>query len=237
MSRLFISTRGRCGWRERLASPDRQWKREYSAFETAVSWELASKTELGVPEPVARLFRESNYGEPVLMFAVAEHKVKLRGGNAASQCDLWAVLKTSAGMMSLTVEAKAKETFGNQCVEEWLKGTSERSKANRAERFKHICEHLPPSDGFGPVRYQMLHRCAASVIEAKRLDLSHVAFVVQAFNTPENSFQDYTVFCRALKVAPTLGTIVRTTALEGISVSFGWADCRTATDAEIAATA
>ncbi len=40
MSRLHIATRGICNWRQRLASPDRQWKRSYSAFETAVSLEL-----------------------------------------------------------------------------------------------------------------------------------------------------------------------------------------------------
>lgn len=38
--RLFISTRGPSGWRDRLARPDRHWRREYSAFETAVTWEF-----------------------------------------------------------------------------------------------------------------------------------------------------------------------------------------------------
>jgi hypothetical protein len=53
------------------------------------------------------------------MFAVAEHKVDLPGGIAASQCDVWAVVRTKAGMLSL-VEAKAKEKFGDEILEKWL---------------------------------------------------------------------------------------------------------------------
>ena len=46
----------------------------------------------------------------------------------------------------------------------------------------------------------MLHRCAASVIEAKRLGLEHAAFFIQAFDTPDKSFHDYVMFCEALLV-------------------------------------
>ena len=37
MNRMCVETRGICNWRERLAKPDRQWRRGYSAFETASS--------------------------------------------------------------------------------------------------------------------------------------------------------------------------------------------------------
>jgi len=33
---------------------------------------------------------------------------------------VWAVVLTSAGMLSLTVEAKANETFGEEILENWL---------------------------------------------------------------------------------------------------------------------
>ena len=117
MSRLFIGTRGMCSWRDRLASPDRQWKRKFSAFETAVSWEHASKSPSGIPTPIEALLGEPHYREPVLLFAIAEHKVDLPGGPAASQSDVWAVIATSAGMVSMTVEAKAREAFGNEILE------------------------------------------------------------------------------------------------------------------------
>jgi hypothetical protein len=238
MNRLHIATRGVCNWRERLASPDRQWKRGFSAFETAVSWELASSGESGLPAFIDRLFRENNYDKPVLMFAVAEHKVDLPGGNAASQCDVWAIVNTSAGMLSLTVEAKASEACGDEILEKWLvAGETERAIGNRKNRWEwdYVQSHLPNSDSLLQVRYQMLHRCAASVIEAKRLGFQHAAFVVQAFNTPDKSFQDYAVFCQALRIPAVRGSMATTSSVDGISLSVGWADCPLSTDAEIAA--
>jgi hypothetical protein len=237
MNRLCIATRGIGSWRERLACPDRQWRRRFSAFETAVSCELASRGKSGVPEPIASLFRQSQYGELLLMFAVAEHKVDLRGSGAASQSDLWAVVKTSSGMLSLTVEAKAKEPFGGDVLEQWLiAGVSQESKRNRKIRWDQVRAHLPKSDSFLQVRYQMLHRCASSVIEAKRLGFQHAAFVVQAFETPEESFQDYVIFCQALKIPAKRGGM-STTSSDGVSLSVGWADCPLAIDEQVAATA
>ena len=113
MTRLCIETRGIGSWRTRLASPDRHWRRYYSAFETAVSWELASRSNSGIPEPIAKLLCASGYRDHVLIFAIAEHKVPLPGGNAASQSDVWAVVNTGVGSLSLTVEAKARESFGD----------------------------------------------------------------------------------------------------------------------------
>lgn len=237
MNRLHIATRGIGSWRERLASPDRQWKRCFSAFETAVSWEHAARKDSGLPAPIEKLFRESGYSEPLLVFAVAEHKVDLASEGADSQSDVWAVVKTSAGMLSLTVEAKAKEAFGNENLEHWLvAGKSEDSTINRQKRWEYIRSHLPKSDSFLAIRYQMLHRCAASVMEANRFGFQHAAFVVQAFETPDKSFQDYALFCQALQVPAIRGGMAKT-SMAGISLSVGWADCLLATDAEVAATA
>jgi hypothetical protein len=237
MSRLCIATRGIGSWRERLTSPDSQWRRGFSAFETAVSWEYASANPTGMPQPVAELFRDTIYENPVLQLAIAEHKVDLPGGRAASQCDVWAVVKTSKGMLSLTVEAKATEAFGDDILERWLvAGGSEESRVNRKARWDYVQSYLPKSDSFLPVRYQILHRCGASVIEAKRLGFQHAAFIVQAFNTPEESFQNYVAFCQALRIPGKRGSLA-TTSVDGISLSVGWADCPLATDNEVATTA
>jgi hypothetical protein len=236
MNRLCISTRGIGSWRGRLASPDRQWKRRFSAFETAVSWEHACNRASGLPDPLEKLLRKGNFGEPRLIFAVAEHKVELPGGNAASQSDVWAIVNTSRGMLSLTVEAKASEAFGDDILEKWLvAGSTEESRRNREMRFDYVRSHLPKSDSFFLVRYQMLHRCAASVIEAKRLGFQHAGFIVQAFNTPDQSFQDYAIFCKALNMPAARGEM-RTTFVGEIALSVGWADCPFATDKEVADT-
>ncbi len=144
MNRLHIATRGIASWRERLAHPDEHWRRQYSAFETAVSWEIAGSTKAGLPLSIEQLFHDAGYLNPVLMFAVAEHKVGLRGEGGASQSDVWAVIDSSRGKVSVTVEAKANESFGDAILKDWLVGSgSEKSKANRHDRWDFVRSYLP----------------------------------------------------------------------------------------------
>jgi hypothetical protein len=241
MNRLCIETRGICNWRERLAKPETQWRRRFSAFETAVSWETASRHPCGLPEPIAKLFRGSNFGETTLLLAIAEHKVPLVGGLADSQCDVWALLDTSSGGVSLSVEAKANEAFGqrNESLRDWLvAGGSERSRRNREDRWKHVSEHLPSAraDAYSLVPYQVLHRCAASVIEARRFRLPNAAFIVQSFAAPSESFEAFSRFCQVVNVNAERGQLQIAT-VEEIRLGIGWADCPFATDAEVAAVA
>ena len=238
MNRLCVETRGICNWRERLAKPDSQWRRRFSAFETAVAWEKASSQPAGLPEPISQLFRGSVFGEATLLLAIAEHKVPLVGGLADSQCDVWAFLGTASGSLSLAVEAKANEPFGqgNESLRDWLAaGESERSHRNRADRWKHVADHLPQAaaDAHLLVPYQLLHRCAAAVIEARRFGLPNAAFVVQAFKSPDESFEAYSQFCRAVNLEPERGRM-RVTSVGEIRLGIGWADCPFATDAEVA---
>ncbi len=235
MSRLHISTRGTCSWRDRLANPDRQWRRLYSALETAVSWENAARGVDGLPGPIAKLLREANYGSPRLLLAVAEHHVELLGGLAASQCDVWGIVKTDVGLLSLSVEAKAREPFGDGTLDQWLvAGGSDRSIQNRRERWEYVREHLPAAT-YDQVQYQLLHRCAAAVIEARRFGFQHAAFVVQGFNTPDYSFQCFKDFCDAIKLPAARGSM-GTTSAAGLTLCVGWADCPLAEDAQLVAT-
>jgi hypothetical protein len=242
MTRLLTSTRGLCSWRDRLANPGIQWKRRRSAFETAVSWESVSRSRSGIPIALENLLRTHGFANPVLLLAVAEHQVELPGGRAASQSDVWAMVDTAAGIVSMTVEAKAGEAFGDEILSDWLvSGKSERSLENRKIRWHHVRAHLPDTDSFLQIRYQMLHRCAAAVIEAKRMGCPNAAFVVQAFDTPDRgkpdiNFAEYVAFCTALRLPAARGTL-SSTAVDGISLSVGWIDCPSATDAMIAACA
>ena len=244
MSRLCIESRGICNWRDRLASPETQWKRTASAFETAVSWELAER-DRGLPRPIADLFGESAFGAAELGIAIAEHKVALAGRGGDSQCDVWALVSTSIGLVSLSVEAKAQEGFGNghQSLSAWLAGgDSARSAANRSRRWQDLVKQLPtPVGTYDDVAFQLLHRCGAAVLEARRLHIKHAAFVVQAFKAPETSFQ---AFCRfgiaiGLPLQRNRFVAARVPASEGdagdIALVIGWADCPLATDVEVAA--
>jgi hypothetical protein len=239
MSRLCIATRGIGSWRERLASPDTQWRRCYSAFETAVSWEYASASPDGLPQPIAELFRNTIYEKPILQVAIAEHKVPLPGGRADSQCDVWALLDSKSGGISLSVEAKANEAFGqgHQSLAKWLvAGDTEQSRQNRIMRWDAIKEHLPGSGTveYSEIAYQLLHRCAAAVLEAQRMRLPNAAFIVQAFGSPPESFAEFVRLCTAMGIRAERGRM-QITDVGSVRLGIGWADCAFASDEQVAA--
>lgn len=205
-------------------------------MEAAASWELAARTGRGsgFPKEIEALLT-SAYGTPTLLLGIAEHKVSLPGGNAASQSDVWGLVQTPSGIVSLTIEAKAKESFGNESVRKWLaRGKSDRARANRQERWKAIQESLPAAvDGeYVDVAYQLLHRCASAVIEAKRFHLTHAACIVQAFETPKKRFKEFSDFCKVIGITvPRDG--IATTIADGVELAIGWADCQLASHKQI----
>src|SRR5580704_5583917 len=127
MQRLFTPTYGPSDWRRLLADPDRQWRATRSAYELAVAWEAARRTERGMPSDVCTLLdaTEDLRGARLLV-GFPEHQVSLHGGGHASQTDLWALVDTSVGVMSTAIEAKAGEDF-DEPVPKWLANASPNS--------------------------------------------------------------------------------------------------------------
>lgn len=235
MKRLHVTTCGINSWRERLANPNTQWRRQYSAFEAAISWELATNEDSNLPGPIYALLNEA-FGEPHLLLAVAEHKVVLPGGNAASQNDVWGLVKSNKGTVSLSIEAKAREAFGNNTLGDWLEaGATPEAQENRQVRWTFLLQQLPetPNGSYFPVKYQLLHRCASAVIEARRFGLKHAAFIIQAFNTPDYRFLEFATFCQSIGLEAARGGI-QTTNVGEIELAIGWADCPLASDHQIA---
>jgi len=88
------------------------------------------------------------------------------------------------------LEGKASETFGNT-LETWLKGAS----AGKQQRLQYLCDALglkeqPPMH----IRYQLLHRLASAVIEARRIDARYAMMVVHSFSPEHRWFTDYQDF-------------------------------------------
>lgn len=168
-------------------------------------------------------------------------KSHLFGGLADSQCDVWALLSTASGGVSLSVEAKANEPFGegNESLEHWLvAGGSTRSEKNRRARWECISKNLPTVDGdpYDRVPYQLLHRCAAAVIEARRFRVPNAALIVQAFGSPDESFEAFSKFFHAVGAKAQRGQM-QITSVGEIRLGIGWVDCSFATDTEIASVA
>ena len=210
MSKILVPSRGPSDWQSLLADPAKHWHAGYSAMAAARSWEAAG----GLPpefEPILGPGAE-------LIFAIPEHKVPLPGGRRESQCDVFALVRSNGRVVALAVEAKVNETF-DKTLGEWLADAS----AGKRRRLEAICAILgcgePPPD----VRYQLLHRTAAAVLEADRLNAGAAAMVVQSFSQEHRWFGDFSAFCAFLGLEAGMSIpLVRRTP-NGRDLILGWA--------------
>lgn len=180
MSRIYVPSEGPDAWRSLLAKPELHWARGYSARSLAHCWEAAD----GLPAEVAAVL-EPAFGPTELLFAIPEHKVALPGGRRESQCDVFALVRGKSELIACAVEGKVDEPFGPSLAE-WL----EEASPGKLERLRFIqgCLGLE-GELDGAVRYQLLHRTAAAVVEAERFTAGAAAMVVHSFS-PEDRWRD-----------------------------------------------
>lgn len=235
MQRVFVPTWGYSHWRGLLSDPDRHWKRGRSAMELAVSWEAAQRTERGLPAQVARaLDQVSDLTGCQLLLALPEHRVQLKGPGRASQTDLWALMRTGNRYISMAVEGKAGEPFG-PTLSEWEKVASDRTR----DRINSICDVLQISTAPPECRYQLLHRTASAILEARRFAAPFAVMLVQSFTQPiaraaEPFWEDFKAFCALLGASAKRGGLAEA-RYHGIERLFlGWTDCSPGTDHDIA---
>lgn len=185
MNAVYIPSSGPEAWKALLAKPDLHWAKGYSARTVAHAWEAAA----GVPPEVATVL-EPVLGPLQLLLAIPEHKVPLPGGRRESQCDVFALLRAPTQTVALAVEGKVDEPFG-PTLAEWLAHAS----TGKLQRLASIQERLGLTGTLdGSVRYQLLHRTAAAVIEAERFMTGAAAMVVHSFSPDARWFDDYARF-------------------------------------------
>jgi hypothetical protein len=232
MKRLFVPTAGLGTWKTLLADPELHWKRGASAMELAVSWETAAKTPRGLPREVGQVLdsHPASAGAE-LLFAFPEHRVALPGGSRASQTDLWAVVKTTSGLISVAVEAKAGEPFG-PTIAEWAREGS----TGKTTRLQALCECLGMSpDANSALRYQLFHRSASAVLEANRIGTRAAAVLVQNFRAGGTSWGDFEQFVHQLGGSAVRNGVCACRCQAVDPLLFAWVDCPVASDADIAA--
>lgn len=184
----------------------------------ADAWETAD----GWPSEVREGFDASDaLAGAELLLALPEHETPLRGGRRASQSDVFALARTRAGeQVAIAVEGKAEEPFGSETVGEWRTDGS----PGKEERLAHLCEVLELTDdeSLASVRYQLLHRTAAAVIEAERFGAAHAVMLVHSFSSVSAWFDDYAVFARALGARPVSGAVTPARVASGVELHLGW---------------
>ncbi|MCE8516186.1 hypothetical protein KBY31_05620 [Ruegeria pomeroyi] len=211
MAKVYVPSTGVEDWKHLLANPETQWQRGYSAMAAALSWEAAQ----GLPPEISDLVG----GSPELLLAIPEHKVALPGGRRDSQCDVFALVRAGEETLAIAIEAKVNETFG-PTVGEWMSNASD----GKQERMRFICDLLglstPPPDD---LRYQLLHRTAAAILEARRFKTDRAAMIVQSFSQDHRWFGDFAAFARLFELKAQPGQAMNHILPSGMPLMLGWA--------------
>jgi len=218
MSRFFVPMRDLEDWRRLLADPEKHWRTGFSAKALAYCWEDAD----GFPPEIARLFANSNYpcfqGVQFLL-AFPEYQVPLRGGIRPSQNDLFVLAKAREQLIAITVEGKVSESFG-PTLEEWSASES----PGKTQRLAFLKEQLGLSEeSSSHIRYQLLHRTASAVIEARRFNARSAAMIVHSFSSTDQWFPDYQAFLALFGVDSDPDRLVFVRRTQGVDLYCGWA--------------
>ncbi len=212
MARIFAATRGPEGWQNHLGDPDRHWRAGFSAMSTARCWEHWQE----VPPEIAALLGR----QVTLQLALVEHKVPLPGSTLGdTQCDVFALVRADGRDVALAVEAKVDEPFG-PTVGDWLDGAGQ----GKLRRLAALCDLLDTADPpDGDLRYQLFHRTAAAVIEARRFHRPVAAMVVQSFSPGGRWRDDFLAFAAGIGAPVGADGTGRKRLRCGIELVLGWA--------------
>ena len=98
------------------------------------------------------------------------------------------------------------------------------ANAGKIERITFIRALLGlPGGAIDHIRYQLLHRTAAAVVEAARFKTDRAAMLVQSFSQEHRWFQDFAAFAGLFGLAPERGKPMRHILPSGRPLDLGWA--------------
>jgi hypothetical protein len=218
MTSFYLPSSGPEAWQALLANPALHWKHGASAMSLAYSWENAKGWPLRVS---AALATDPDLDGLELLLAIPEHQTPLPGGGAASQTDLFVLARSrSAGLVAIVVEGKVKEPFGDHTVSTWRAGGS----AGKATRLAYLLKTLGLKDDelIAQVRYQLLHRTASAVIEARRFGARHTVMLVHSFSDGDLWFNEFRKFAALYGAAIEKDTISNVQVRDGVRLHLGW---------------
>lgn len=221
MTKVYLPATSAEDWRRLLARPEKHWKTGYSAKSLAYSWQNGE----GFPASVQTVFSSSGidlFQKAELLLAIPEYQVPLPGGRRASQNDIFVLATGNGQLLSIMVEGKVAESFGDT-VADWKSP----STPGKCERLRYLCDLLElPEEQVEHIRYQLLHRTASAVIEARRFDAGHALMLVHSFGQSSEegneSFQDYCEFLDLIGTKGEMDSLVSGRNLSGTNLYFAW---------------
>jgi hypothetical protein len=215
ISRLHIPMRRPEDVKPFLGSPS-HYVEGRSAYCLANSW----MAENGLPELV-RLTLETSPAlqRPVLLEGFFEREVELGDRGRHSQTDLLALLGVDGTLVVMSVEGKVDEAFGKLVEKEMSNPTP-----LKAARVRRLAQELGLSlEQAMPLRYQLIHRTAAAISEARRFHSSTAVMMVHSFDARDSGFGDYGRFAEALGFGGIEPTVtIGPKLIGGINLFLGW---------------
>lgn len=201
----------------------------------AVAWESKRNSPSGLPAEIhAALDAHAAFRNPALLLGIVEHRVILDTPKTPSQNDLWCIMSTDTGLASVAVEGKAREDFDKRLTD-WFGSGTERGGKER--RLKFLCEVLGVCrEPEVTHRYQLFHRAASAVLEARRWHLTKALVLVQSFKESATSWQDFVDFATLLGLSVARNGVSEAAKAGGVDLHLAWVHSELATD-EIAALA
>ena len=201
-----------------LGKEEKHWKARRSAHALTNLWFAAN----ALPSSVQSIFAgHPIFRSAVLIDAFFERQVDLGTAGRHSQTDLLAIVGLESQIAIVAVEGKAGESFG-QYVREWRDGS-----AGKERRLQALCATLCISvEAAMPLRYQLLHRAASAIYEAKRYRSKLSIMLIQSFSDDDESFADFAAFLRTIGLTNDAkrGVLFGPVECDGQSFYAGWID-------------
>ena len=198
-----------------LARKELHWKAGYSAQELATAWFRAGN---GFPSAVrAALGSAPEYASAELVDAHFECEVDLGTAGENSHTDILVIAGLGSELALIAVEGKVEETF-DKTVAKW------NNSSGKQTRLEGLCGtlNLDP-EHCGEIRYQLLHRTASAVYEAKRYRSQHAMMLVHSFSSRRSHFDDFAAFAAAMGIpVPGPGVCSPAKECEGVHVRLCW---------------
>src|SRR5207248_8990828 len=119
-------------------------------------------------------------------------------------------------LVTIAVEGKAEEPFGDGPVSKWRAEEG----AGRKERLAFLLDvlALPDDDRLGRIQYQLLHRTASAVIEAREFGAGHAVMLIHSFSPRDSRFEDFANFAALYGVTVDKGSVTRARELGDVTL-------------------
>jgi hypothetical protein len=199
-----------------LAKQESHWRAGYSAHELAKAW---SNARNDFPLAVRTVLDTApEYAGVELIDGFFERELEVGSPGRNSQTDLMVIAGLRSELAIIAVEGKVDESFAD-LVGDWS-GTP-----GKQRRLEGLCSTLglTPS-AVGAIRYQLLHRTASAIYEAKRHRCRRALMLVHSFSASHRWFEDFAAFSHAMGMPlqqPDLCSSAK--ECEGVSLRLAWA--------------